>query len=279
MVDQPAPEHIRLLRPLPTGHPPGGRLIKPVEAVLFDVYGTLFISGSGDVGTAEKKRPAVTAVETLCRQFGIDALPDQISRQLTDTIRADHAHKRAAGIPYPEIEIELIWQQILGWKEKKRLRDFALAYEWLVNPSFPMPGVEETLRTLRRRGRILGIVSNAQFFTPLLFRWFLGADPEKLGFDPGLTVYSYRCGEAKPSETLFRLCADKLQNMGVAPASIVFVGNDMINDILPAAKVGWQTALFAGDSRSLRLRQEREECRSLRPDLVVTDLRQLLAWC
>jgi len=56
------------------------------------------------------------------------------------------------------------------------------------------------------------------------------------------------------------------------------VGNDMLNDIMPAAKLGWQTTLFAGDQRSLRLRRDREECRMVRPHLVISDLRQLLDW-
>ena len=38
----------------------------------------------------------------------------------------------------------------------------------------------------------------------------------------------------------------------------------------------FKTALFAGDLRSLRLRTENPRCRGLKPDLVVTDLRQLI---
>ena len=43
----------------------------------------------------------------------------------------------------------------------------------------------------------------------------------------------------------------------------------------PADAVGFQTALFAGDRRSLRLRTEDRRCLDLRPDLVLTDLGQL----
>jgi putative hydrolase of the HAD superfamily len=124
----------------------------------------------------------------------------------------------------------------------------------------------------------MGLISNAQFYTPLLFKWFLGVFPENLGFDADLTVYSYRYGEAKPSKTLFDACSNTLNERGLSPSSVVYVGNDVLNDILPASTLGWQTTLFAGDRRSLRLRQDRAECRTIRPDLVITDLRQLLDW-
>jgi putative hydrolase of the HAD superfamily len=49
----------------------------------------------------------------------------------------------------------------------------------------------------------------------------------------------------------------------------------MRNDILPAHRAGFQSILFAGDQRSLRLRQDDPSCRSIRPDAVITDLFQL----
>jgi hypothetical protein len=39
------------------------------------------------------------------------------------------------------------------------------------------------------------------------------------------------------------------------------------------------TALFAGDRRSLRLRKDDPSCRLLTPDLVITDLGQLIEHC
>jgi putative hydrolase of the HAD superfamily len=50
----------------------------------------------------------------------------------------------------------------------------------------------------------------------------------------------------------------------------------MLNDIFPAKITGFQTALFAGDKRSLRRRTDDPRCRNLKPDLVVTDLGQLI---
>jgi putative hydrolase of the HAD superfamily len=50
----------------------------------------------------------------------------------------------------------------------------------------------------------------------------------------------------------------------------------MLNDIYPARKAGFTTALFAGDKRSLRLRQDDPRCANISADLVITDLYQLL---
>jgi putative hydrolase of the HAD superfamily len=122
----------------------------------------------------------------------------------------------------------------------------------------------------------MGIISNAQFYTPYLFKWFLDFAPEDLGFDPELVFYSYEFERAKPSAALFAMAAQKLRDKGLAPSSVLYLGNDMLNDIFPAKNSGFQTALFAGDKRSLRLRTDDPRCRSLKPDLVVTDLGQLI---
>ena len=269
---------IHYLAPIPSRYPAGGGLNKPIRVAIFDIYGTLFISDAGGIGTPKTDVPRVSGLEDVLRQYGIATSPDRISKRLVQSIRTAHHVKKERGLSYPEIEIDAIWQDILKWPDRNRIRDFAIAYEWTVNPAFPMPGLDETLRSLRHRGLKMGIISNAQFFTPLLFEWFLGAPSTHLGFDDDLTLYSYQHGEAKPSHSLFNICANRLRDLGFPPESVVFIGNDMLNDIVPAANAGWQTALFAGDRRSLRLHRNREECLKLEPDLVLTDLRQLLEW-
>jgi putative hydrolase of the HAD superfamily len=49
----------------------------------------------------------------------------------------------------------------------------------------------------------------------------------------------------------------------------------MLKDIWPATQLGFKTALFAGDGRSLRLREDDERCRAVQPDLVIDHLSQL----
>jgi putative hydrolase of the HAD superfamily len=165
--------------------------------------------------------------------------------------------------------------QVLGWHDRDMARSFALAFELIVNPVFPMPGLLNLVQQAREKC-CLGIISNAQFFTPMLLEKFLTASLEKSGFDPDLLIFSYQTNYAKPSEHLFRLAADRLEKRGISPSETLYLGNDMLNDILPAQKSGFKTALFAGDKRSLRLRQDDERCRDIVPDIVITGLLQLL---
>jgi putative hydrolase of the HAD superfamily len=144
-----------------------------------------------------------------------------------------------------------------------------------------MPGLGELLRELQRTHIHLGLVSNAQFFTPLTLSFFLNgaiatSDEAVCPFDPKLTVYSYRHLRAKPDPYLFELAREQLALYGVTPGQTLYLGNDMLNDIWAAAQVGFKTVLFAGDARSLRLRRDLDQIRNLSPDAVITELNQLL---
>ncbi|MGD9151303.1 MAG: HAD hydrolase-like protein, partial [Desulfobacterales bacterium] len=134
------------------------------------------------------------------------------------------------------------------------------------------------LAACRQQKCHMGLISNAQFFTPLLFEWFLGADVSTLGFSPELTILSYQKGYAKPSPILFETAASAIAAKGIASSATLVVGNDMLNDIYPAKQMGFQTALFAGDARSLRLRKDDPRCRDLSANMVLTDLVQLIAF-
>ncbi len=268
--------NLGVMEPLPTGMMPGGQINGALRAILFDIYGTLFISGSGDIGiSTERFRPS-EALAALRQHYRIPWSSTQMSQKLFAAIGDQHQRAKAAGVTCPEIEIDRIWQDLLSWPDMKRVREMATAYENIVNPTYPMPGLDQTLRTLRRRRITMGIISNAQFFTPNLFKTFLGRSPEDLGFSHDLIFYSFEIGQAKPALGIFRRAVDQLRRRKIPPESVLYVGNDIRNDIQPAQTVGLQTALFAGDRRSLRLRQDDPACRAANPDLIVTDLRQLL---
>ena len=66
-----------------------------------------------------------------------------------------------------------------------------------------------------------------------------------------------------------------LGKLGISPAEAVFIGNDMLKDIMPASVTGYKTALFAGDKRSLRLRKDHDACSNIKPDVIVTNLLDL----
>ena len=82
--------------------------------------------------------------------------------------------------------------------------------------------------------------------------------------------------EGKPSTALYKEIAQTIATQDLSPAEVLFVGNDMRNDIWPASQVGMKTALFAGDQRSLRLREDDPRVSDTVPDIVITELSQLL---
>lgn len=262
-------------------------VLDDIKAVMFDIYGTLLISGSGEVGVHSDSQPG-QALHQAMEAVGLPKIPDADAgvAVLHDVIRLHQEQHRLEDVIYPEIDISMVWQDVLnrfceeGWIDvvltQSQRERFAVEYECRANPVWPMPGLSEITTPIRDTGRYLGAISNAQFFTPLIFPALCGGTLEELGFHPGLQFYSFRYLRAKPGEFLYVQAADTLRTMGIEPPQTLYIGNDMLNDILPASNLGLKTALFAGDQRSLRMRENDDRVREVQPDLVLTELPQLL---
>ena len=275
----------RPLAPQPTVEQPRLQQLPGIRAVFFDVYGTMLISGSGDVGTAMEAKPsnafvaAMTAVGLEFAESGDIGVGELIS-----TITEHHERARRNGVSHPEVGIVEVWRETLETLQRENLieragdidlQQLAVEYEARANPVWPMPGLEDCLLKLRLAEKRLGIVSNAQFYTPILFPALLGRDLDALGFQENLRFFSFHAGRAKPDCYLYELARNSLAGFGITATEVVYVGNDMLNDITPAQQVGFCTALFAGDARSLRQREADERVKGIIPDLVLTDLSQL----
>ncbi len=268
--------YLNHLAPLPTSLMPQGRLQEKIKCVLFDIYGTLFISESGDISLADKKSLQIDQIKQLLAKYAIRKAPQTLLGEFYQAIKTRHQELRQQGVDFPEVNIDRIWMKVLPQDARNIARQFAVEFELIINPVYPMPNLARMLSACRHQGISMGIISNAQFYTPYLFRWFLDLDLKDLAIDPELVFYSYRYEVAKPSPALFKIAAEKLKAKGISPSSVLYLGNDMLNDIFPAKATGFQTALFAGDNRSLRLRSDDPRCKNLRADLVITDLIQLI---
>jgi putative hydrolase of the HAD superfamily len=266
------------MEPRPTPLGPKGALRRPLQALLCDIYGTLFISGSGDLAIAGKRCAPGRGMDQLLARYQLDIAPENLIQSLFDAIGTAHRQARGKGIDVPEVRIDTIWSKLLPFKSSQKVRRFAMEFEMIMNPVWPMPGLGDLIYACRNNGIRLGIISNAQFFTPYLFEWFLGKNLQALGFDPDLVFYSYLHGRAKPSPYLYQLAVEKLNHIGIPVEQTAYIGNDMRNDIAPARKIGFQTVLFAGDGRSLRLREDDPACRNIDPDMRITRLVQLIPY-
>jgi putative hydrolase of the HAD superfamily len=255
-------------RPVPIRMKESGDLPRKPRAVLFDVYGTLLARiGDSHPHPASRQR----AVEELIRRHSLPATVPELSASLASAIDREHAELRARGNANPEVAIERIWAEIFPDRQGEELQAMIVEYELATHPAWPMPGCGPLLRHLRDLGVALGIVSNAQFYTPLFLQALLGASLEDLGFASDLCLFSWRFGTAKPDPGLFALARQKLHGRGLREEEAVMVGNDASNDVEPAARSGFMTVLAALDSRSF----QPASGESPQPDAVIRRLRSL----
>ena len=269
------------LAPQPVSPEAGGsaRLgpLAGIRGVLFDVYGTLLISAAGEIGDGGSVVAKRAAMRAALDDAGLADDPRTpaaaLVRDLEAAIRVAHATAIRNGVAYPEVDLRVIWRRLLPAASGTAAARAAVSYECRSNPVWPMPGAARVIAALQAHTP-MGIVSNAQFFTPLV----LAALLPQVSFDPKLVVWSFEQGEAKPSARLFAHAADCMaRRHGHRPEQLLMVGNDVRNDILAARRAGLRGALFAGDARSLRLRRDDPTCAGLPPELVLTELAQLPA--
>lgn len=274
------------MRPQKTGLDPVLSSMPEIKTVVFDVYGTLFISASGDISLAQQEdRESIMRNTLMDYRLTLLDTGTSVTETYYDIISAAQQRRRDEGIEFPEVDAVEVWTTLLNRLQSEGrisgsitpeiVTRIATDYECRVNPVCPMPGAQEVIEEIKARGIRLGIVSNAQFYTPLLFEAFFVDSVEDMGFNLDLSAWSWIELEAKPSVRLFKKVRDAADNFGISAHEILYVGNDMRNDIVTSQKAGFKTALFAGDKRSLRLREDDPACAAAKPDLILTDLEQL----
>jgi putative hydrolase of the HAD superfamily len=278
--------HSHPTTPQPTGWRPVLQKLPHIKAVLFDIYGTLFVSGSPGGESAELVHANQAIREALVAVgWHHDQLPHSAAERLVAIIGVLHAAARKRGISHPEVDIEETWRLTLRTLEgdasattprldAEQIRRLAVEFECRTNPVWPMPHAAWCLTTLHEAGLKLGVLSNAQFYTKELFPALLGGTPGEFGMVPELQFYSFEFGCAKPGLQLHLAARAALGSLGIRPEQTLCVGNDMANDIATAVQLGFRTALFAGDQHSLRA-DTSFEGDTVTPDIILTDLAQI----
>ncbi|MFO8234932.1 MAG: HAD family hydrolase [Bacteroidales bacterium] len=289
-------DNLEPLKPVESSVQEKIRPLQNIRAVVFDIYGTLLISDSGGIEQSEMSpkflsyafREANIPLLTKSKD-STDQLLDDILLMFREKIEHVHEEKKENNIPFPEINILDIWEQILqhfneegkiSFFSDSDIRIFSMLFELLSNRVYPMPGMKDVLVKLNSMRYPLGIISNAQFYTPLIMNYFLTGniqDKETIKFfEPDITFYSYRLGRAKPDSLAFKDTGEILyEKYGLNTQNILYIGNDIYNDIYPAKKMGYKTALFAGDKRSLRLRKDFRILEDIQPDVVIKKLNSI----
>ena len=292
------------LSPVPTGVETKLPYLHGIRAVLFDVYGTLFVSSSGEIGSAsppvideEAQSSSTTGMDVrigeafYCRfrtpvgHRDSGKTGSELISRFEAAISEMHARKREEGVPWPEVDVRKIWQRVMSEvlaNEKTSAAGhspeaWAVEYEVNTNPVWPMPGAVDCINRLGSANLVLGLISNAQFYTPLLFPALMERDLHELEISEEMQYYSYRGGRSKPDPAMFEVARATLRMIGIGPQQALYVGNDMLNDMMPAAGVGFHTALLAADQRSLRLREGDPRVARVIPDIIATNLDEVVS--
>jgi putative hydrolase of the HAD superfamily len=190
----------------------------PVRAVVFDLFGTLI---------DDYPPPAYREfIAGTANRLGAD--PERFAALWT-------AHDVARYTGPIEKCLEMICGE-LGVSDNARLED-ALAYrvEHMRKLLVPRPDAEETLRRLRDRGFLLGMISNASGEVSGLW-----AETPFAGlFDAELFSADERL--MKPDRRLFERMAERL---GVAVGDCLFVGDGAYRELQGAAAAGMTPVLI-----------------------------------
>lgn len=304
LVDPPQEYHSLVLRILES-HCKTLEYIKPeykylpqsppsFKALLIDVYGTLVCSGVGDISISEETNEdshfftsVMCSLDNssiwLSKAKNESILPSQLFRNL---ILESHRKSRLEGISYPEVNILQIWNQLLfQWGGEdlynqlnlESIISIATRYECLVNPVWLYDGVETSLKSIRDAGIPIGIISNSQFYTPIMLEYFLKSSLEEFGIQQDISTWSYHEGIGKPSTDLYSIARGKVKSrFGLDPEDCLYLGNDMLKDVAASKSLGFKTGLFCGDTRSLRLRENEEKCKDVQPDWCFSDWSELI---
>ncbi len=273
-----------------------------IAAVTFNVYGTLVSPHGGELYFVHPQKFIMeTALEKTIQEFkmwqSMSRKPGKPSEymgkmyeQILDEVRLARG---SGGERYPEVRSDDVWERIVKRLLKNEyqfdvgfygsLNQLCEKISYFFHSSLQgivgQPGAAQALAALKRHGVMLGLIADAQCFTCLqLLRAFSKQGTlDRLTdlVDAELMALSFEVGSRRPSERLFRAVLGKLVARGIEPRQVLHVGSSVPNDIGPARRLGFRTALFAGDKTSVSATNDQLNDPATRPDVLITELEQL----
>jgi len=205
-----------------------------IEAVLFDIYGTLI-----HIKTDEQDLETYRCLSKWLSYHGISVRPAELKELYLRTV---NKMLEETGEKYPEVDLTNVFRRMFMARASESQLDKSLL-EMAVTTFRSCsrrhidiyPNVKETLEKLKRKNYKLGIVSNAQkvFTIPELRMFNLEKYFDKI-------VISSDFGFKKPDPRLFKIALDALK---VKASTSVFVGNDAV-DVEGAQSVGMKAILL-----------------------------------
>jgi len=272
-----------------------------LKAILWNVYGTLLAIPTGDL-VFEHPHPIVmdVALDKTVHEFNMwnsmSRKPGQPAEYMKHLYMQELLqHKAFAGSErYPEIHVEKIWEALLKklfQKEYKfdaaffgSLNEYSKKVAYFFHASLQAtslePEAELALKLAADLGLQQGLLADGQYFTVLQLARALKARDATLNLDralpTGLRILSCEVKARKPSDTIFRRAVTALAAIGIKAEETLHIGSKLSRDIAPAKRAGMRTALYTGDKASLEAPQELLKDPAHRPDVMLTELGQLV---
>lgn len=267
-----------------------------LRAVLWNVYGTLISISQGDLLFEHPTAFVMdTALDKTIQEFkmwdSMSRKPGQPAEYLKSVYREVLADVklRSKG----EVAAEKVWEAILKKLLQKdykfdsgffgALNEFSCKVAYFFHASLQgtgcYAGTAEGLKAVKAAGLAQGLLAEGQCFTTLQLKRGLTQQDAEADFDAlldaDLCVLSQDVGARKPAEALFERALEKLAEHDIEPEQVLHVGSRITEDIVPAKKCGMRTALFAGDTASVRATAEQLKSPQSRPDLLLTSPAQI----
>ncbi len=295
--------------PEPAKATPYLKPLKDIEAVAWNVYGTLLRIADGELLFQHPQAIRMEiALDKTIHEFNMwnsmtrkpgkpwEYMQQKYLHALDEQQMASSGHK---GDPV-EVNSTKLWLKLLGMLDKKDyqydtalygdLEELAGKVAYFFHSS--LQGVEAapqalaTLVTLSSSGIRQGLFADAQPFTLTQLIRALREQgsvpaPDDL-FDSSLHTFSYLEGLRKPSRTLFLRAMDRFNKLGahsnkvgLEPSQVLYVSTRVRDDLAVAKSLGMRTALYAAEKLSLKATSEDMKDPDMKPDRLVTDLAQV----
>lgn len=286
----------------PANAKPHLKRLAGVKVVLWNVYGTLLAIPFGELLFEHPTQLIMdVALDKTIEEFKMwgsmsrkPGAPAEYMRHIYSQELLKHRAAGSGGERYPEIHAERIWEAIIKKLFQKdyqfdagfygSINEYSRKVAYFFHASLqgvgPQPHAADTVKALADAGIQQGLLADTQVFTCVQLGRALRSQnpaiqPDSI-FNPALRSLSHEVGARKPSETLMRHAVAALASQGIKPDEALHVGSRITRDIVPARRVGMRTCLYAGDKASLEATPEMLRDPAQRPDVLVTDLNQVL---
>ena len=214
--------------------------MKP-RAIICDVYRTIL-----EVGPPP---PAVEQgwMELFQTTFGTSPATrfEDFQQSCHEAVRASHAMAKARGIVCPEVQWPGILRSVLPGFEHlppDRRMAFQVSQQALTRTLALAPDAAPALLQWAAEGIPLGIASNAQGYTLHELGAVMAPEGLSVGlFANDLVLWSWHLGFSKPDPYFFQALSARLSARGISARDVLFIGDRMDNDILPARALGMRT--------------------------------------